>query len=144
MLTLLLANAAATLVMAGVIWFVQVVHYPLLALAGEEGFADLAAAHQRRTGWVVGPPMAVEGVTALALVAWRPDGVPAGAAWAGAALVAAIWATTWAMQVPRHRELAAGWDPVAHGALVRGNWLRTVLWTARAGLVLGMVAVAAA
>lgn len=129
--------------MTGVIWFVQVVHYPLLALAGEEGFPALAAEHQRRTGWVVGPPMAVEGVTAVALLAWRPNDVPAGAAWAGAALVAAIWAATWAMAVPRHRELARGWDPDAHRALVRGNRLRTALWTARAGLALGMVAAAA-
>ncbi len=131
--------------MTGVIWFVQVVHYPLLARAGEEGFAALAAEHARRTGWVVGPPMAVEGATAVALLApgLRPDGVPAGAAWAGAALVAALWLTTWRMQVPRHRELARGWDPVAHRALVRGNWVRTALWSARAGLVLGMVAAAA-
>ncbi|HTI33610.1 MAG TPA: hypothetical protein VL422_08025 [Miltoncostaea sp.] len=130
--------------MTGVIWFVQVVHYPLLALAGEEGFASLAAAHQRRTGWVVGPPMAVEGVTAVALLVWRPDGVPAAAVWAGVALVAAIWIATWAMAVPRHRELARGWDPDAHRRLVAGNRLRTALWTARAGLVLGMVAAAAA
>lgn len=129
--------------MTGVIWFVQVVHYPLLALAGEEGFTALAAEHTRRTGWVVGPPMVVEGVTAVALLVWRPDGVPAGAAWAGAALVAAIWIATWAMAVPRHRELARGWDPLAHDALVRGNWVRTALWTARAGLVIGMLAAAA-
>ncbi|HTI33127.1 MAG TPA: hypothetical protein VL422_05570 [Miltoncostaea sp.] len=129
--------------MTGVIWFVQVVHYPLLALAGEEGFTALAAEHTRRTGWVVGPPMAVEGLTAVALLAWRPEGVSAAAAWAGVLLVAAIWVTTWAMQVPRHRELAGGWDPVAHAALVRGNWLRTALWTVRAGLVIAMLAAAA-
>jgi hypothetical protein len=129
--------------MTGVIWFVQLVHYPLLAHAGEEGFAALAAEHGRRTGWVVAPPMAVEAVTAVALLAWRPDGVPAGAAWAGVALVAAIWVTTWTMQVPRHRVLALGWDAGAHRDLVRGNWLRTGLWTARAGLVLFMVAAAA-
>jgi hypothetical protein len=128
--------------MAGIIWFVQVVHYPLLAHAGEEGFASLAAEHQRRTGWVVGPPMAVEAVTAAALVAWPPEGVPDAAAWVGVVLVAALWAATWAMAVPRHRELAAGWDPDAHRSLVRGNRLRTALWTARAGLVLGMLAAA--
>lgn len=128
--------------MTGVIWFVQAVHYPLFAHAGRDGFAALAAANRRRTARVVGPPMAVEAVTAAALLAWRPDGVPAAAAWAGAGLVAAIWASTWAMQVPRHRELALGWDVAAHRRLVRGNWLRTALWTARAGLVLGMLAAA--
>lgn len=129
--------------MTGVIWFVQVVHYPLLAHAGEEGFAALAAEHQRRTGWVVGPPMAVEAATAVALLAWRPDGVAPAAAWTGVVLVAGLWASTWAMQVPRHRELAVGWDPAAHRSLVRGNWVRTGLWTARAALVVGMLAAAA-
>jgi hypothetical protein len=36
---LLLANAAATLFMVGVIRFVQVVHYPLFARVGRPGFA---------------------------------------------------------------------------------------------------------
>ena len=31
---LLLVHAASTLFMAGVIWFVQVVHYPLMASVG--------------------------------------------------------------------------------------------------------------
>ena len=36
----LLTHLAATLYMVGVIWFVQVVHYPLFARAGAEGFAS--------------------------------------------------------------------------------------------------------
>ena len=34
---LLLLHAAATLFMTGLIWFVQVVHYPLFARVGEDG-----------------------------------------------------------------------------------------------------------
>ena len=89
--------------MTGLIWFVQVVHYPLLARAGPEGFAALAAEHQRRTGWVVGVPMVVEAVTAAALVVWTPDGVARGVAVAGLALVAVIWGSTWLLQVPRRQ-----------------------------------------
>ncbi len=36
----LLAHVAATLFMTGLIRFVQVVHYPLLARVGRGGFAD--------------------------------------------------------------------------------------------------------
>jgi hypothetical protein len=56
----LLAHLAATLFMVGVIWFVQVVHYPLFSRAGSEKFAIYSEAHSRLTTYVVGPPMLVE------------------------------------------------------------------------------------
>ncbi len=129
--------------MTGLIWFVQVVHYPLLAHAGREGFAALAAEHQRRTGWVVAAPMVVEAVTAAGLVVWTPDGVARWVTVVGLALVAVIWASTWLLQVPRHREMLGGFDAAGHRRLVAGNWVRTAAWTARSALVLGMLAAAA-
>ncbi|MFM8390558.1 MAG: hypothetical protein ACKOA5_15085, partial [Actinomycetota bacterium] len=73
----LVLNLVATCVMVGVIWFVQLVHYPLLALIGIDRAPEIAVEHQRRTAWVVGLPMAVEGVTTLVLLFARPDGVDA-------------------------------------------------------------------
>jgi hypothetical protein len=55
----LLAHLAVTLFMLGVIWFVQVVHYPLFAKVGQEGFTLYSKAHSHLTGYVVGPPMLV-------------------------------------------------------------------------------------
>ena len=57
---LLLANLSATLFMVSVIWFVQMVHYPLFARVGQEKFALYSGAHSRLTPYVVGPPMLVE------------------------------------------------------------------------------------
>lgn len=51
----LLAHAAATLFMVGLIWFVQVVHYPLFAKVGPDVFVPYAASHGNLTGLVVGP-----------------------------------------------------------------------------------------
>ena len=45
--TLLLIHVAATLAMSGVIWFIQIVHYPLLTLVGAAGFTTYEAAHIR-------------------------------------------------------------------------------------------------
>lgn len=129
--------------MAGLIWFVQVVHYPLMARVGAADVPAYAAEHQRRTGWVVGPLMLVEAATAVVLVVAPPDGVPRAAAVAGLALIVVLWASTALLQVPRHREMLHGFDPGAHRRLVRGNWIRTGAWTARAGLVVGMIAAAA-
>jgi hypothetical protein len=132
-------HLAATLVMTGLIWFVQVVHYPLFAGVGPDGFRAYAAEHGRRTTWVVAAPMLAELGTGV-LLAWRrPPWVPAGTAWAGLALLTVVWASTALLQVPRHNELGHGWNAGAHRRLVASNWLRTAAWTARAAL-LGTVA----
>ena len=57
---LLLAQTAATPFMTGVIWVVQVVHYPLFARVGVDGFREYEQSHQRRISLVVGIAMPVE------------------------------------------------------------------------------------
>jgi hypothetical protein len=134
MAPLLLAHAAATLFMVGVIWFVQVVHYPLFARVGPSSFSAYSVRHTRLTGLVVGPPMLLEAVTAVALVVWNPPGVSVALVWAGFFLVAGIWLSTALLQAPRHTTLGGGFDPAVHRFLVASNWLRTVLWSLR-GLI---------
>jgi hypothetical protein len=64
----LLAHLAATLFMVGVIWFVQVIHYPLFSRVGPEKFSVYSEAHSRLTTYVVGSPMLVEFSTYYATV----------------------------------------------------------------------------
>src|SRR5918997_4751331 len=90
----LLVHLAATLVMVGIIWFVQIVHYPLFGNVGTGGFSAYSEAHTRLTGFVVGPPMLAEAATSILLVIIRPQAIPAGAAWTGLLLVACIWLST--------------------------------------------------
>jgi hypothetical protein len=132
---LLLLHAAATLFMTGLIWFVQIVHYPLFASVGRADFAAYEREHTRRTTLVVGPVMLVEALAAIALLAARPSP----AAWSGLGLLAVIWISTAFLQVPQHNILGFGFDPAAHARLVQTNWLRTAAWTARALLALGLL-----
>ena len=136
---LLLAHAAATLFMVGVIWFVQVVHYPLFARVGTSGFAAYSGTHSRLTGLVVGPPMLLEAATAVALVITVPPGISVTLAWTGLILLAGIWLSTALLQSPRHTTLGRGFDAAAHHSLVTSNWLRTVLWSLRGLVVLWML-----
>jgi uncharacterized membrane protein len=136
----LLVHAAATLFMTGLVWFVQVVHYPLFARVGEAGYARYQAEHMRRTGWVVAPAMLTELGSGIALLWLRPAAVGAVWVWFGLALLAVVWASTALVQVPRHDRLVAGWDERAGRELVATNWLRTAAWSARALLALAMVA----
>jgi hypothetical protein len=138
---LLMVHAAATWFMVGVIWFVQVVHYPLFAAVGETGFVRYGALHRQRTGWVVVPPMVVELATALVIAARPPAGLLASWAWTGAALVLLVWAATFLLQVPCHARLGRGFDPPTHRRLVLTNVLRTAGWTARGVLALAFLGV---
>jgi hypothetical protein len=138
--SILLLHVASTGMMIGVIWFVQIVHYPMFSLVGRAGFAAYEAAHSRLTTVVVAPPMLVELATGAYLALRAPPGMPPAALWAGLALIAVIWLSTWLLQVPKHRALEAGFDPAAHRALVGTNWIRTVAWTARGILLLVLLA----
>ena len=139
-LTLLLTHAAATLYMTGLIWFVQIVHYPLAGQVGDTVFSAYQAGHMSRTAWVVIPPMLTELACAGLLVVARPEGVPAWSVWLGAALLALIWGSTALFQAPTHSALLTGPDPAKLSFLVTSNWLRTVGWSLRGGLAVAMIA----
>jgi hypothetical protein len=131
----LVINALATCVMVGVIWFVQLVHYPLLATIGIDRAPEIAVEHQRRTGWVVGLPMAGEGATTLWLVFDLPNGVNSALPYVGGFLLAIALGSTIFLSVPLHEKMAqTPTEDIGH-KLVRTNWPRTIAWTLRGVLV---------
>lgn len=137
------AHAAATGVMTGLIWFVQVVHYPLLARVGAASFVEYERAHVRRTTWVVAPAVLVEAATAIVLPFVSPTQPGRVLAWSGLALLAAVWMSTARLQVPCHRKLARGFDADVARRLVATNWIRTVCWSLRLLIALGLLSITA-
>lgn len=140
MMLTLVVGSAATWAMVGLIWMVQLVHYPMLATYSALAPATAAVDHQRRISWVVGPLMAVEGVTALVLLVDRPDTMPVWSAWLGAVLLGVALLSTGLIQVPLHARLAQGHDPRVAARLVTSNWVRTIAWTSRALLLTWVLA----
>ena len=139
---LLGVNLAATCAMVGLIWFVQVVHYPLFGLVGERGFGDYSRANQRRTAWVVGPLMIVEVAAAAALVTDPPSTLGRALPSVGLIILVAIHACTAIVQIPGHRAMLDGHDEGRIHELVAGNWIRTAGWSLRGALSLAMLLVA--
>ncbi|MEQ1700334.1 MAG: hypothetical protein ABMA25_09495 [Ilumatobacteraceae bacterium] len=138
-----IVHLVATACMAGLIWFVQVVHYPLFAAVGADGFATYERAHQRLTSFVVGPFMAVEGVTVLWLFVAPPAGLSRVLPLVGGLVLAVVHASTVLLQVPQHGALSAGYDPARVARLIRTNWVRTIGWSVRAviaAVIVGTVA----
>ena len=120
-------NLFSTLSMVGLIWFVQVVHYPMFRNVGEGSFREYARIHQRLTPLVVAPLMLVEAFTSVGLLYRSPESISSGWMWAGIGLVFVVWLSTAILQLPRHGALADnGFSAVHHSALVATNWVRTI------------------
>jgi hypothetical protein len=131
-----LSQLATTLPLAGLIWTIQLVHYPLFAKVGAPTFGAYHAGHTAMITPLVMPLMVAELAAAFATVRWPSTRVPP---WFGGAmliLVLCAWATTGLLSVPAHNALANGFDPRAHERLLLTNWLRTLAWTARSALLL--------
>lgn len=135
----LILQLASTLFMVGLIWFVQVVHYPLFDGVGQNAFQAYALNHNRLTSWVVMPPMFIELATSMALVWFRPAGVRLRQVIIGLVLLTVIWLSTFLVQVPQHTVLLRGYDADAHQVLVATNWIRTIAWSCRGLLVFWMM-----
>ena len=130
-------HLVATVFMVGLIWFVQVVHYPLFDRISGDASIQYAAEHQRRTAWVVGLPMLVEGITTLWLFFNPIDGrlLPL----LGGLLLLKIHLSTIFLQIPLHKKLSQGYEREVVRKLVATNWIRTIGWTIRAAIAIVIV-----
>lgn len=143
---LLVAHALASGFMAGLIWTMQLVHYPLFAIVGdqqgEERFARYERSHMNRISLIVAPMMLLEASTAVGLLVMRPEALPAWMLWLGFAFLLVNWVSTATLQGPMHQRLAQRFDEALVRRLVATNWIRTIAWSARAVLALAMMPVA--
>lgn len=128
-------HLASTAVMTGVIWFVQLIHYPWFHDVPADRFTAYHAKYTRAVGMIVGPAMTIEFATALALLFFSDASLRLMYA-TGLGLLIVIWLSTALLQVPCHTRLAGGYDERIHRKLVSTNWIRTAGWSARLVLLL--------
>ena len=136
---LFLVHVASTLFLAGLIWTIQVVHYPLFANVGESGYAAYQTSHMSRITYIVAPVMLAELGTAIYFAFVNYEPIDAKFFWLGFALVLIIWVSTAFLQSPIHGRLAEKFDTDLVSKLVLTNWIRTVAWTIRSALILWMI-----
>lgn len=127
---MLIVHATSALLLVGLIWTVQVVHYPLMAAVGPDRFVAYEAAHAPRMAAVVMLPWTLQGLTTLGLLVARPDGVATWSMVVAAVTAAVPVLVTVICSVPSHARLGQGFDGPTHARLVRTNWIRTWSWTA--------------
>lgn len=135
----LIAQVIGSVGMFGVIWTIQLVHYPLMRAVPDQGFVAYEREHTRRITYVVGPLMAIEGLCVLAVFFAPPTGVPVWTTWVGAAFEACAIGVTAFISAPTHGRLEKGPDPLLLGRLIGTNWFRTLAWTGRAVIAVVML-----
>lgn len=142
----LVGALASTWAMTGVIWVIQMVHYPIFDAVDQgvngERWRSFGDRHRRTISLVVGPFMAVEGLTGIWIVVDPPGSTGRLLPLVAGFLMAVAYGVTAFVSVPLHDRLTDVFDDDAHQRLVSTNWLRTVAWTLR-GLVVAAIAVIA-
>ena len=142
----LLTALASCWAMTGLIWVIQIVHYPIFdaidAGDADAGWAAFARRHTASISVVVGPLMLAEGVTGLWIAADPPMGVGRLVAVSSLALMGVAYGVTAFVSAPLHGRLADRFDTGLHERLVKTNWIRTLAWSARAALLFAITCAA--
>ncbi len=132
-----LVQTITTFGMFGVIWVIQLVHYPAFAYMDSNRFVQLHQHHTTGISLLVVPLMLGELIAAAGLC-FLPEQVSVWQ-WVLLGLVVMIWLSTFLLQVPLHGQLGQGLNQDVAQRLVSTNWIRTVLWSIKAAIVAWML-----
>jgi hypothetical protein len=124
---LLLAQIFCCFSLTGLIWVIQILHYPGFHFV-DILFKDFHSFHSTRISMIVIPLMLTELATASLLALQNPSRF--GWNFVGVLL---IWASTFFLSVPLHNQLAGERNSQLIAQLVLTNWPRTLLWSLRSG-----------
>ena len=130
---MLVIHLIATSVMVGVIWVIQLVHYPSFHFIELKQYTTFQRFHMSRISYVVIPAMLTELFT-LILIVISMDQIDT-LVLASAILLIFIWLMTAVFFSGVHQKLTLGYDQTVVDKLVKLNWGRTLLWTLRLLLI---------
>ena len=135
-MTIFWLNLASTWYMVGLIWLIQLVHYPLFNYVGIEEFTVFHENHKILITPVVGIVMFVELVTSVILLFQHPCGTRNWLSIFGIILLGIIWFSTIYFQIPFHNTLSTKFNENTLIMLINTNWIRTICWSTRGIIVL--------
>ena len=130
---MLVIHLIATSIMVGVIWVIQLVHYPSFHFIELKQYTTFQKFHMSRISFVVIPAMLTELFT-LILFIISTDPIDTLVTVSGLLLVL-IWLMTAVFFSGVHQKLTLGYDKTVVNKLVKLNWGRTLLWTLRLLLI---------
>ena len=126
-------NVISAFLLTGVIWTIQIVHYPSFHYIDKMSFTNFHHFHERRISIIVMPLMLIELTTSTALYINNMSSIVFAL---NLLIVLLIWCSTFFVQVPIHSILSEKKDKKLIEKLVNTNWIRTFLWSMRMLLII--------
>ena len=126
-------NVISAFFLTGVIWTIQIVHYPSFHYIDKLSFVNFHQFHERRISIIVMPLMILELISSVALYF---NDMSNHTFLLNLIIVGLIWCSTFFIQVPIHNILSQKKDNRMIEKLVNTNWIRTFLWSMRMLLII--------
>ncbi len=116
---------ASTAVMVGVIWVIQLLHYPTFHYIEKNNYSQFQKFHMNRISYIVIPAMVIEMLSGIMLLIINDDFI------ISFSLLVCIWIITFVFFTNIHQRLLSKYENTAVEKLVNLNWIRTAFWTVR-------------
>ena len=133
----LLGHLIFTSIMTGVIWVIQIVHYPSFHFIEKELYTAFQKFHMNKISIIVIPIMLAELITGMMLFLDKSSKSPF--LIISLIILVLIWLITGVFFSKAHNELITGYQELVVNQLVVMNWIRTLLWTLRLLLLICFV-----
>ena len=126
-------NVVSAFLLTGIIWTIQIVHYPSCYYIDKQFFVNFHQFHEYRISIIVMPLMFIELISCIALYINDMSNITFAL---NLIIVGLIWCSTFFIQVPIHNILSQKKDNKMIKKLVNTNWIRTFLWSIRMLLII--------
>ena len=127
-------NFISTSVMSGVIWVIQLLHYPSFHFIDDQKYIEFQHFHMQRISFIVIPVMIIEFASALLLAYFFRSSLTI----ILLALLLGVWAVTFIFFTNMHQKLTNGYNQGIVDRLIQINWFRTTLWSLRLIILLSI------
>lgn len=117
--------------MTGIIWIVQLVHYPTFLKVSQDKFVDFINFHSAKITIIVFPLMSLE----LILSGYFSYTLQTSFWYSQLVITLLLWFSTMFISVPIHNKLTE-FNEITILKLISTNWIRTILWSIKAFLLL--------
>ena len=117
----------STSLMVGIIWVIQLLHYPTFHFIKESNYVEFQHFHMQRISFIVVPAMILELLSAFMLVYYIRSSLLT----VCLIILLVIWLITFVFFTKLHQSLLGGYDKIIVDKLVQINWARTILWSLR-------------
>jgi hypothetical protein len=119
----------STAIMVGVIWVIQLIHYPSFHFIKKSKYSKFQQFHMNRISIIVIPTMIIEIISGL-LIFWSVFHSNIFFI-SSLFILISIWGITFIFFTKMHQGLVFGYNQEIVNKLILINWSRTLLWSLR-------------